>query len=120
MEALTLQLRNFCVLVDNMKYANFIEVQHMRSVFFVVFFSIGVSLPKSKPPGATLYPNLLDDYSVITSEDSWDIQKLLPIAGQLTTALHGNISSLEAMFHKSQKGNVNAAIMQQWIPVSLF
>ena len=57
-----------------------------------------------KPSSTTLYPNLLDDYSVINMPPSPEFEKLLPTAEQLATALRGNISSLETMFHKSQKG----------------
>ena len=57
-----------------------------------------------KPSSATLYPNLLDDYSVINMPPSPEFETLLPTAEQLATALRGNISSLETMFHKSQKG----------------
>lgn len=71
-------------------------------------FSIGVSVSRNKPSGAALYPNLPADYSVInmpTSEDNClDMQKLLPIAEQMTKAVQSNISSLESMIRKSQKG----------------
>ena len=47
-----------------------------------------------------------------SSEDiqSGDIHNLLPTAQQLSVSLNGNISSLEVMLHKSQKGIPQAAL----------
>jgi hypothetical protein len=56
-----------------------------------------------------LYPNLLADYSVISmpSFENCDAKELLPMAIELSTALNGNMSSLEKVLHKSSKGVVH-------------
>lgn len=82
-----------------------IIILHYFSIFGVCNYSCGESSPKST--GAALYPNLLDDYSVISlpSSDDLSIQKLLPFAEQLSTSLSKNISAVENIVLKSNKGN---------------
>ena len=56
--------------------------------------------------GGALYPNLLDDYSVISlpsTDDSYDVAKLFTMAHQLSVSLKGTLPSLESML--SNKGN---------------
>ena len=81
-------------------------------IVIVYHCSVGVASPRTRPSqvgGAALYPNLLEDYSVISmpsAGDYSDVQKLLLNADHLSTTLRSNISSLESIVHKSQKGIV--------------
>lgn len=82
--------------------------------------SQGVPSPKAKPAaqalgGGALYPNLLADYSVISmpSLEDCDMKKLLPMAVELSTSLSNNMSSLEKVLHKSNKGiTINAGCVK--------